>query len=724
MGKRKRTKRSTTKLAARRVQLPTAAPEVKQKKPRSKSPGLRPIPWGHLIAAFEGAPSKGSSSSKRGATPKQKKKRRNQATRFSAISKGGRSAPLVPPDAFLTPGSSEAPSADDKSISEVQRPSLLPLPTLVFEIACFAAATSAWLFSLAHIDQSKLTELGLVAIVPWTFWLALIATVLGFTASLNLPKKFQWLALVQLFAVIALVHGTPALTYESLRYPWAWKHLGIIDYIYRHHAIDPADPSLAAYHNWPALFISAAWIMERLHLDLLHLANLANYAPPILELCYVAALAFVYRRFSDDWRLVCAACFIFLAGNWIGQDYFSPQGFCFLLYLIVIALCLGPLRKGPQREALQSQSQSAGFLTLLRREDETPMVHIGAASRAALVVLASFLIVVVAASHQLTPIAMILGLGALWVTGRISFMFVLIAAFAETVWLLTFASPFLAVELAKQLKTMGGGMDAAVQSMVAFDVLNRDQAIVVFSGRALSATIALLALFGGLRRLAFGKRDATAAFLALTPIALLLFRYEGEIHFRVYLFALPFLSFFAASLFFPTVEEGRSLLTKGLFCGIGVILLVGFLLANDGKDQRYAFDADEVATTDKLYRAAPAGSLLVVGNRNFPLQFRNYENFTLLSISEENDTAQQRILQDPAKNLAEWLSDTKWKGAYVVITASQKYFNNSEHVMKPNALQAIEDSLLKSPEFVVYEASAHAIVFTLKSRTENNLPQP
>ncbi len=719
--KKKRPKRTTNKLNARRIQPHTATTRVTRKKSRREPLELKLVPWGHLIAAIEGVPDKGRSSSRREAVPKQKKRRGNDAAHFTANSKGAPSTPLVPSHQFPTSSSSEVPPAHDKSMSEAKRPSLLPPPTLVFGIACFAAAISAWLFSLTQIDQSKLTELGLVAIVPWSFWLALIAAVLGFATSLHLSKKFQWLAVVQLVAVIALIHGTPALIYESLRYPWAWKHLGIIDYIYRHHAIDPADPSLAAYHNWPALFISAAWIMEHFHLDLLHLARLANYAPPILELSYVATLAFVYRRLSNDWRLVCAACFIFLSGNWIGQDYFSPQGLCFLLYLVVIALCLGPLRKGPPGEEAQNQSL---YTTLLRREPETPMKQIGAASRAALVVLASFLIVVVAASHQLTPIAMILGLGALWVTGRISFMFVLIATFAEAIWLLTFASSFLAVELSKQLKTLGGGMDAAVQSMVSFDALNRDQAIVVFSGRALSASIALLALCGGLRRLALGKRDATAAFLALAPITLLLIRYEGEIHFRVYLFALPFLSFFAASLFFPTVEAGKSLLTKGFLCGVGAIFLAGFLLANDGKDQRYAFDADEVATTDQLYRSAPSGSLLVVGNRNFPLQFRNYENFTLLSISEEGDAVQRRILQDPAKNLAEWLSDTKWKGAYVVITASQKYFNNSEHVMRSNALQTIEDSLLNSPEFVVYKASSHAIVFTLKSRTEDKFPQP
>ena len=52
-------------------------------------------------------------------------------------------------------------------------------------------------------------------------------------------------------ALVAATHGTPALLYGTLRYSWAWKHLGIIDYIHRHGSVDPSLKTLGVYHNWP-----------------------------------------------------------------------------------------------------------------------------------------------------------------------------------------------------------------------------------------------------------------------------------------------------------------------------------------------------------------------------------------------------------------------------------------------------------------------------------------
>ena len=39
--------------------------------------------------------------------------------------------------------------------------------------------------------------------------------------------------------LLALVHGTPAVLYGTLRYSWAYKHVGIVDYILRTGTVDP-----------------------------------------------------------------------------------------------------------------------------------------------------------------------------------------------------------------------------------------------------------------------------------------------------------------------------------------------------------------------------------------------------------------------------------------------------------------------------------------------------
>ena len=41
-----------------------------------------------------------------------------------------------------------------------------------------------------------------------------------------------------------------------------------------------------------------------------------------------------------DGRAVWAGVWIFFATNWVGQDYFSPQGLVYALYLVVLAILL------------------------------------------------------------------------------------------------------------------------------------------------------------------------------------------------------------------------------------------------------------------------------------------------------------------------------------------------------------------------------------------------
>lgn len=68
----------------------------------------------------------------------------------------------------------------------------------------------------------------------------------------------------------------------------------------------------------------------------------------------------------------------------------------------------------------------------------------------------------------------------------------------------------------------------------------------------LTASVGILALLGGIRRLRSGNWDLTAALLVLAPTTVLVATsYGGEIVFRVYLFSLPSMAFFVAALLYP-----------------------------------------------------------------------------------------------------------------------------------------------------------------------------
>ncbi len=61
----------------------------------------------------------------------------------------------------------------------------------------------------------------------------------------------------------------------------------------------------------------------------------------------VLALRFALRGVTRNERVLWTASLLFVLGNWVGQDYLSPQAFGFALSLVVIGLCLRCARSTP-----------------------------------------------------------------------------------------------------------------------------------------------------------------------------------------------------------------------------------------------------------------------------------------------------------------------------------------------------------------------------------------
>lgn len=581
---------------------------------------------------------------------------------------------------------------------------------------CLLAAVPLWLAGLPRIDPEGLTDYGIVSILPWQIWLALGFIAVGFSLTLTAKLARGPLPYLHLLALILMLHATPAIAYGTLRYSWAWKHIGIVDFIQRHGTVDRFADFLPAYHNWPGLFLVSAWIANALQVHSLEISNAVRFTPAILTPLFVVALTFIYRRFTDDPRVIVAASWIFVTGNWVGQDYYSPQGTTYLFYLTVVALCLGPLRRVAVESAAAPTrlGRLRRFLaSLVWRATEMPLRPIGRWATAGCSLLVTVLIIATTATHQLTPIALFLSLAGLAAIGRLSWSYCILALVVEIGWLLYAAAPFVYGQLGDELYNVGEGIAAASNRLVDTSIVSAGRVWVVIAGRILTVGIGLAAAVGGLRRLLGGFRDGPAIVLTLATLPLFGNTYGGEILFRVYLFALPFLSFFAAAMFFPRPEKGRWLAHRAVFAVLGFLAAFGFLMSNNGKDRQYSFTRDEVATANWLYSNAPPDTLLIEGSRGYPSQFRNYENFVYLPISEEKKPVREKIIARPGDIFASWLGDAKWQGRYVVITASQKAYSDAEGIMPPGSLDDIERALLASSRFVIVKASPHARIFTL-----------
>lgn len=273
-------------------------------------------------------------------------------------------------------------------------------------------AMTVWALSLPMVDASRMTDLGLPSILPPVFYLSLALLAFGFAWQVARHPAARVLPGLYLAGLVVVLHATPPLVYGILRYSWAWKHLGIVDYIQRHGTVDQTAPFLAAYHNWPGLFFVTAWIADLFGAGPTEIASVVQFTPVVLNLAIIPALFWVLGRFSDDRRLLLTAVWLFIAGNWIGQDYFSPQGFTFLLYVVLLGLFLGPL-KGKGNAVLL-----AGPRFLQRRKTDAPAAAASTVPpsrlrHALLHGLALAIILAIVVTHQLTPLLVILSAG-LW----------------------------------------------------------------------------------------------------------------------------------------------------------------------------------------------------------------------------------------------------------------------------------------------------------------------
>ena len=408
--------------------------------------------------------------------------------------------------------------------------------------AGLAASLALWGYALRGTDAGRVATsgLGLVTALPATFWAALGILVASFGwAVARQPGRWPVLG-GHLLALTAILHATPAIAYGTLRYSWSWKHVGVTDYIAHHGVNFHLGGVLGAYQGWPGFFALNAFLSQASGLH-----SALGYAPWALvanDLLWLGPVILIARAFTANPRMIWTAAWLFELGNWVGQDYFSPQAFAFFLYLTVIAVCLRWMWR-PRRAG-----QSLGGRPEPAR-----------ATRYALIACLLPLMLAIASSHQLTPFMLITALTLLAVFGQLRHPVLLVTMTVVTTagWLAYGALPWLSANSYQIFAGLGVPWANTSAHLVGQGAVPVDQTFVDWGARLLSAGIGMLAVAGFFR---FRKHNGAAARRSWRRIALLAAAafpaaaansYGGEIIFRVYLFALPFLAVAAAAAFFP-----------------------------------------------------------------------------------------------------------------------------------------------------------------------------
>ena len=606
--------------------------------------------------------------------------------------------PIVAP--FDEPGPALAP---------VTRRAPWVLPTVML-----VAALGLWIVALRNIDPDDIGDYGLISAFPPAMYLAVAVLTLSFCVVLNTRVRDELLG-AHVVLLILIIHATPSITYGTLRYAWAWKHLGIVDYFHRNHALWPESPTLTVYHNWPGFFTFVTHLTEAS--GLANAGSFAAWAPPFFELLFVLGVAAIISALTNDRRVVALGVWLFVLTNWVGQDYFAPQAFAYFLYLALFAILLRWFRNEPVpkyfkglRRRLQRRVGRA-----LVEDPPHPVEVPEPQQRTPLLFFVVLMMIAIATSHPLTPFVAVAGLLALAITRTISVRVLpLVMATMTLAWLCTGAWPYVspnARALFSEIGALGANVDSNLRNT---SVVSDAQQLVSAAGRYVVVAMVALAALGVLRRLRVGRFEGAAISLMAAPIAVAIAgSYGGEVIFRVFLFALPFAAYLAARAFMPSDDSGRSAFTTLTLLVVSGVLLAGSFLAYYGKEQWTHFTPDEVRAAQAVFDNAPDDSLLIAFDRSMPYQFANYDRFTYVWILEEPNSSVRRILNDPVGSLEDWMEQKEYRRTYLLISRAQSDETAALGVLPAGTLDTVRDKLKASGVFDIVYDSPDATVFSL-----------
>jgi len=621
--------------------------------------------------------------------------------------------------AILSTRRREAPVTDRLSASPVQgqsrfigRVSRQDIVAIIIVAVVLAAGAGLWARSLSGFDMSRVNELGLVSVAPPGTLAGLALIALGFVLSLRLRTLGTALAAASVLLLLVAVHGLPSIIEDAPRQSVAYLHAGFTDEIER---TGQLLTNVDARFSWPVFFSLGALVTSVAGIG--NAIELQAWAAPALNIVYLVPLYAIFSALSLDKRLVWTAMFIFIATNWIGQDYYSPQGFNYLLYLTILAILLRWFRRRevilPIRRIVEFVERRWPSLRVVTTTEDGPPLDQARLSRpqhAALAILVVLLMGVSVASHQLTPFAILASLIALTVLRRTSLVGLpVLLAVLIGMWISYMTVAFLQGHLAGLVADVGAVAGSATRNVTQRLTGNPGHQFVVQVRLVMTGLLWLLAVAGGLRRFRHGHLDIEAAGLAIVPFGLMALQaYGGEMLLRVYLFSLPFVAYLTAGLFFPVAEwRFSSRATRALALMVGVFVLAS-MLTKHGNEKADWVSSAELAAVDYLHAIAPVGSTFGMVNDASPLRYQRFEMYHYVALH-------YLYLFDEPKYVARALKKFE-NCAYVFVSRMQQATAEMYDGLPAGYWEAAKERMVASGQFSVIYQNQDATILALEPR--------
>ncbi|MFF7606345.1 glycosyltransferase [Streptomyces parvulus] len=633
----------------------------------------------------------------------------------------------APRDPATTPSREEPARSEPGSTARAGR------VAAAWPVVPLLTALSLWGWAVRHTDVSALDDYGLVSALHPTFWAGLAVLTAGFWFTVRDPRRRAGWPAAFVLGLLVMERATQAVLYPTPLYAWAWKHDAVIDHLLTSGGLQSADRlgDMAVYDQWPGFFAAQAALVRLLGVD-----NAAMYMawwPLVSSVLLLLPLLLIYRTFTRDRRLIWTALWLFCVGNWVGQDYFSPQSVAFALHLGVLAVVLRRYGRPGARDARQRQ--------------------------AVWTVLLSVLVIAIVVSHQLTPGMLVVTLLALALTRRHRDWVPLVTTVVIFLaWCLTAALPFLSAAMPDMIRSVGD-IGANVETGYGSTPTGAGAVATSWAARLLSASVLLLALAGVLRARELRRRALPLLLVAAAPLPMFVASsYGSEMIFRVLMFMLPGAAFFAAAALLPTSQLPASqtpaaqtpaaqtpaaqtpaaqtpaaqmpaphlpavrtpslppLRYAALLSPLVLLAAtLAFVPSYSGKDRVNYFPPGEVALVRQLFDQAPDDSLVVAANRNYPLAYEQYWRVDHYWFLEDTRTHVDDIVRDPAAVLARDMAGVEAPArAYFLLTQGQVANSEMNGQLNSAQLRRVRESVEGSPRFERVARNSAGVLYVLK----------
>ncbi|WP_425964851.1 hypothetical protein [Streptosporangium sp. DT93] len=536
-------------------------------------------------------------------------------------------APYPGPAAPPGGGSRDAtPAAEPSRAANLVRTAMVWLPPLltVEGLVMYVLALRVAPGPLWGVDLNKIDGVGLISAMPPTAFAAILLMVVAFFVTIGQNTDRKFLLLFQIAAITFALHGGAALIEDEARFHTAYVHAGFVEYINR---TGESSAILDARLAWPGFFALVAFVTKAAGVT--DLTTIMRWTPLLSNLLYLLPFVLILRQVVATTRARWFAALLFVIVQWIGQDYFSSQGFTYAIYLAFVAIVLRWFGKvEPRTKPMPVKGPVRRLLARLDGLTPGELPHsTGVYDRTIMLIVLIGLFATATASHQITPFMMLGALTGLILLRRSSLSWGL--PFFLGLMVLAWISYQTVTFWSGHIDQLFGGLGRILENLQSntgdrIDGSDPKHAIVLMARLGICGVILTLAAAGLFRRLRRGVGDRAALLLLCVPVlALGLQNYGGEIGLRIYLFALPGACILAAYAFFPNLPAGtedapeetvpirrRNIrfnpeLTRRisllLAAGCAMALAMVFLVARYGNEQFERVSASEVAAMHYVY---------------------------------------------------------------------------------------------------------------------------